>query len=78
MLDHTNEDDGTFFMPLDDMLRLYSNMSICCNPSPKVYKRQQKMVDFNSSEFPSVAFLRVQLNADIELTDKTFGVYYNQ
>ena len=78
MLNHTNKDDGTFFIPLDDMLNKYANMSICCNPSPKIYTHQKIRVDFNTSEFPNVAFLRVELKADIELTEETFGVYCNQ
>jgi len=36
------------------------------------------MIDFNHSEFPSIAFLRVELAADIELVDETFGVFCNQ
>ena len=36
------------------------------------------MIDFNSSEFPGVAFLRVELSEQYEFTDETFGVYCNQ
>jgi len=36
------------------------------------------MIDFNHSEFPSIAFLRVELASDIELVDETFGVFCNQ
>jgi len=36
------------------------------------------MIDFNNSEFPSIAFLRVELASEIELVDETFGVYCNQ
>jgi hypothetical protein len=78
MLDHTNEDDGTFFIPFNDMLNKYANISFCCNPNPTIYTHQKKIIDFNSSEFPSVAFLRVELREEIELTEETFGVYCNQ
>lgn len=40
MLDHQNADDGTFFIPYDEMINLYGNMSICINANPKIYKRQ--------------------------------------
>ena len=36
MLDHTNEDDGTFFIPFNDMLIKYENISICSNPNPTI------------------------------------------
>ena len=78
MLNHTNEEDGTFFMPYDDMLRIYANATICCNPDPKIYTHQKRLIDFNTSEFPNVAFLRFELAADVELTTETFAVFCNQ
>ena len=78
MLDHTNEDDGTFFIAYDDFIKRYGSLSICCNPNPTIYTHQKQMIDLNQSEFPSVAFLRVELAADIELTEETFAVFCNQ
>jgi hypothetical protein len=78
MLNHTNKNDGTFFILFDDMLNKYANMSVCCSPNPKIYTHQKKIIDFSTSEFPSVAFLRVELAADVNLTEETFGVYCNQ
>lgn len=74
MLNHTDEDDGIFFMTFDDYLGAYHQTVICCNPNPKMYTHQKRMVDFNTSEFPNVAFLRVDLAADVELTEETFGI----
>jgi len=48
MLDHTNEDDGTFFIPYDDVIYKYANISLCCNPNPTIYTHQKKIIDFNS------------------------------
>ena len=77
-LGHTNEDDGVFFIPYDDMLDKYRSTHICCNPDPEIYTHQKLMIDFNSSEFPGVAFLRVELREEYEFTEETFGVYCNQ
>jgi len=78
MLNHTNEDDGTFFMPHDDFIESYGGLNICCNPNSTIYTHQKLMIDLNESEFPSVAFLRVELAEEIELTEETFAVFCNQ
>ena len=78
MLDHTNEDDGTFFISFDDFIKKYGILSICCNPDPTIYTHQKQMIDLNQSEFPSVAFLRFELKEEIKLNDETFAVFCNQ
>jgi hypothetical protein len=39
MLNHTAEEDGTFFMNFEETLNQFNRLTVCCNPSPKTYKR---------------------------------------
>jgi hypothetical protein len=75
-----NNDNGIFWIPIDDYIKIFDSTSICCQKIPKNKKEKQIPLTKDFSKVPSspdyevdylsstTAFYKITLKEDLDLT----------
>lgn len=69
-----DEDDGVFFIPLEDYVRHFSWTSICAENNPDKYKRANCFHKFELSAQKPQIFFSFTLNSSIDFNKEVFAI----